>query len=96
MGVISRETYLAGIAKGAAAMSNMAMTVENAIAEDKKVSVMSASEATLPNGDMYRNNYHFLFLFDGNKIRRVHAFLNTKTAEEKLMPVLWGDQRNFS
>ena len=44
---------------------------------------------------IYRNAYHFLFEFDGDRIKRVHAFMNTKTAEEALMPLLWGDRRSF-
>ena len=95
-GLISGETYLEGIAKAAAALPDMVMTVENTVAEDDKVSVMAASQGTLPSGEIYRNNYHFLFLFDGDRIRRIHAFLNTKEAAEKLMPVLWGDRRDFN
>ncbi len=94
-GLISGPTYLEGIGKAAAALPDMKMIVDGTVAEGDKVAVRSHSEATLPDGSIYRNAYHFLFEFTGVKIKRVHAFLNTKTAEEKLMSLLWGDRRRF-
>jgi hypothetical protein len=94
-GFISGATYLKGIAGAGAAITDMKMEIDGTVAEGDAVAVRSHSEGTLPDGAIYRNAYHFLFEFTGDKIQRVHAFLNTKTAEEMLMPWIWGDQRTF-
>lgn len=94
-GFISGTTYLEGIAKAAAALPDLKMIVDGTVAEGPDVAVRSHSEATLPGGSIYRNAYHFLFEFEDDAIRRVHVFMNTKTAEEALMPLLWGERRTF-
>ena len=94
-GLISGETYLEGIARAARVLPDMEMTIEGSVAEGNQVAVRSASRAKLPDGSLYLNNYHFLFTFDGDRIARVHAFMNTKTAEEALLPLIWGERRNF-
>lgn len=71
------------------------MSIDGTVAEGSDVAVRASSEATLPNGRIYANQYHFLFSFEGVRIRRVYAFINTKTAEEVLLPLIWGEQRNF-
>jgi SnoaL-like domain len=94
-GRISGPTYLKGIAAAAATLQDMKMTVEGTVAEVDDVAVRARSDAVLPDGRIYANNYHFRMHFAGGKIQHIDAYLNTKTAEEMLMPLLWGDQRTF-
>lgn len=94
-GLISGATYLEGIARAAAVLADMQMVIEGSVAEGDEVAVRARSEASLPGGGIYTNDYHFLFRFSAGRIRRVHAYLNTKSAEEALMPLLWGDRRSF-
>jgi hypothetical protein len=95
-GLISGPTYLEGIAGAARVLPDMRMKIDGTVAEGNDVAVRSSSEATLPDGSIYANHYHFLFEFERDRIRRVHAFMNTKTAEEALLPLIWGDRRNFA
>jgi hypothetical protein len=95
-GLISGATYLKGIAGAAAVLPDMAMTIEGTVAEERQVAVRASSTARLPDGAIYANVYHFLFEFEDLQIRRIHAFMNTKLAEETLMPLIWGNQKQFS
>ena len=92
-GLIAGETYLQGIAGAARVLPDMTMAIDGTVAEDSEVAVRASSRATLPDGSLYVNHYHFLFAFQAGRIRRVHAFMNTKTAEEALMPLIWGERR---
>lgn len=94
-GLISGATYLEGIAGAARILPDMKMEILGTVAEGSEVTVRSASKATLPDGRIYANNYHFQFSFDGDRIRRVYAFMDTKTAEEMLRPLIWGDRTDF-
>lgn len=94
-GLISGAAYLEGIAGVARVAPGMHMQIDGTVAEGNDVAVRASSTVTLPNGVVYANAYHFLFSFDGHRIRRVHAYMNTKLAEEALIPLVWGERRNF-
>ena len=94
-GLVSAEIYLKGIEGAARVLPGMQMQIDGTVAEGSDVAVRASSEATLPDGATYANQYHFLFSFAGDQIRRIYAFMNTKTAEELLVPLIWGEQHNF-
>lgn len=95
-GMIDGPTYLEGIAGAARVLPDLRMTIDGTVAEGSGVAVRASSVATLPDGSIYANNYHFLFEFNGDRIRRVHAFMNTKAAEDVLRPLIWGERSDFA
>ena len=56
------------------------MTVKSAIAEGDKVAIEIESEGDLTNGNLYRQQYHFLIEFRDGKIRAVREYLDTQHA----------------
>jgi hypothetical protein len=46
-------------------------------------------------GTVYANHYHFLFRFKGDKVRRIYTYMDTTTATEVLVPLVWGERRDF-
>jgi ketosteroid isomerase-like protein len=63
----------------------VALTIEGVTAEDDRVAVEAQAQATLKNGKIYRNTYHFLFIFRDGKICRAKEYNDTLHARE----VLW-------
>ena len=57
-------------------------------AEEDRVSCDMIGSGELVNGTAYNNEYHFLFYFRDGKICRFKEYLDTKQAEELLVPLL--------
>lgn len=53
-------------------------------AEDDRVAIEAESKATMVNGRLYHNRYHFLFVLRDGKIRMVKEYLDTLHAREAL------------
>jgi ketosteroid isomerase-like protein len=71
------------------------MEVDGTVVEGSDVAVRASSRAHLPDGTVYANHYHFLFRFKGDKVRRIYAYMDTKTAAEVLVPLVWDERRDF-
>src|SRR3954470_6225752 len=56
------------------------MTVKSAIAEGTKVALEVQSSGDLTNGNLYRQDYHFLLEFRDGKICAVREYLDTQHA----------------
>jgi ketosteroid isomerase-like protein len=53
-------------------------------AEEDRVAIEAESKATLVNGRLYHNRYHFLFVLRGGSIVAVKEYLDTLHAKEAL------------
>jgi ketosteroid isomerase-like protein len=51
-------------------------------AEGDRVAVEAQTRGVLPNGRIYTNVYHYLFIFRDGKILRVKEYLDTQSAAE--------------
>ena len=60
--------------------SGLKMKVKSAIAEGDKVAIEVESEGDLTNGNLYRQNYHFLIEFRDGRISAVREYLDTQHA----------------
>ena len=58
------------------------MTVTGLTAEGERVAVESSSSATLRNGRLYRNTFHFLLVFENGLIREVKEYIDSHHAWE--------------
>jgi ketosteroid isomerase-like protein len=63
-------------------------TVLNVTAEDDRVAIEWEGECTLLNGKIYNNVYHMLFFIRDGKVARMKEYLDTKMADEVIMPFL--------
>lgn len=52
------------------------------VAEGDRVSVETESAADLKNGKHYSNRYHLAFEFDGDRIRRIREYTDTKKVHD--------------
>jgi ketosteroid isomerase-like protein len=60
--------------------SGLKMTVRSALAEGDKVAIEVQSEGDLTNGNLYRQQYHFVIEFREGKICAVREYLDTQHA----------------
>jgi ketosteroid isomerase-like protein len=58
--------------------SGLALTVKGAVAEGDKVALEVESEGELTNGNVYRQQYHFLLELRDGKISAVREYLDTQ------------------
>jgi ketosteroid isomerase-like protein len=58
------------------------ITVFGVTAEGDRVAIEAEGHAELINGKVYRNRYHYLFIFRGGKIREARLYNDTKHAAE--------------
>ncbi len=58
------------------------ITVFGVTAEGDRVAVEAEGHAELTNGKVYRNRYHYLFLFRDGKIREARLYNDTKHAAD--------------
>lgn len=58
-------------------------------AEAERVAVEASSEGVHVSGQVYRNEYHFLFEFDCGKLKKLTEYMDT----ERVTDVLCGGQR---
>jgi uncharacterized protein len=64
-------------------------------AEDDRVSVEAASRATLKNGAVCRNRYHFMFTVRDTKIVAIREYNDTAHAETAWNPMLQNFQSQY-
>ena len=62
--------------------------VLNVTAEGDRVSVEWEGECTLLNGEAYNNCYHFLLFIRDGRVVRLKEYLDTKLADNVIMPFL--------
>lgn len=83
-----REAVL-GLMEGATALYDAAtplrVEIQQLIAEDDWVSAQFVMRGRTARGEGYENHYHFAFRIREGLIVRVHEYLDTKYAYEKLM-----------
>jgi ketosteroid isomerase-like protein len=60
------------------------ITTGTITAEDDRVAIEAESKATLVNGRLYHNRYHFLFVLRDGSIVAVKEYLDTLHAKEAL------------
>jgi ketosteroid isomerase-like protein len=60
--------------------SGLKMTPKGMVAEGNRVAVEAVSEGDLKNGRLYRQEYHMLLEFRGDKICAVREYLDTQHA----------------
>lgn len=79
------KAELGELLRGAVALYRegaLRITPTGLIAEGDKVAAEAESYATLTNGRVYRNRYHFLFEVAGDKVLRVREYMDTWHAWE--------------
>lgn len=52
-------------------------TVQGVTAENDRVAIEATSDAVLVRGGRYNNRYHFLFIFEGGKIKFTREYNDT-------------------
>jgi uncharacterized protein len=74
----------ANMASGFASMfkSPSQITVHGVTAEDDRVAIEAQGHAELTNGKVYRNTYHYLFVFRGGKICQGKLYNDTQHAAD--------------
>ena len=63
--------------------------IQGMTAEGERVAVEATSEGAHVSGQVYRNEYHFLFEFDCGKLKKLKEYMDT----ERVTDVLCGGQR---
>jgi ketosteroid isomerase-like protein len=58
------------------------ITIFGVTAEGDRVAIEAEGHAELTNGKVYRNRYHYLFIFRDGKIREVRLYNDTKHAAD--------------
>jgi uncharacterized protein len=87
MGDIDREGFFKLVqAFASLCMGPVLMTIVAVTAEEDRVAVEADGKATLKDGRIYANTYHFLFYLRDGKIRHTREHHNTALAER-----LFGD-----
>jgi ketosteroid isomerase-like protein len=66
--------------------NHLNIEIDNVIAEGNHVAVECHSNTICANGRKYANLYHFLFEFEGDRIRSVKEYNDSQYAKETLMP----------
>lgn len=62
------------------------LEIDNVIAEGNHVAVECHSNTICANGRKYANSYHFLFEFEGDRIRSAKEYTDSQYAKQTLMP----------
>jgi ketosteroid isomerase-like protein len=87
-GWLSRAQFMELVEKfGERVAGPVTLTIEGVTAEGDRVAVEAQAHALLKNGRIYRNTYHFLFMFRDGKICQAKEYNDTLHARE----VLWAD-----
>lgn len=63
-------------------------TIKSLTAEDDRVAAEVESQATLINGEEYRNTYVFIFRVRDGRIASVAEHFNAITVHEKFLPAM--------
>ncbi|MET8352562.1 hypothetical protein [Micromonospora sp. NPDC005206] len=56
------------------------MSISGATAGEVRVAIEAGSATPMANGEIYRNSYHFLFVFNGGQIQAVREYMDTAYA----------------
>ena len=82
-GEFDNETF-AKMASGFASMfkNPSQIAVHGVTAEDNRVAIEAQGHAELTNGKVYRNTYHYLFVFQDGKICQGKLYNDTQHAKE--------------
>lgn len=78
----TREQILAYMSTPSIFKDGLVQTIGAITAEDDRVAVEVEVNGVAPNGELYNNTYHYLFVFRDGKIRRVKEYLDTSAAAE--------------
>ena len=62
----------------------LTFTVLGMVAEGNKVAVEATSEGEHVSGQIYTNEYHFLFEFRGDKVLRLKEYMDTEQVTDVL------------
>lgn len=73
----------------AAFPQGLSFTVVDMVAEGDKVAVEATSEGMHASGQLYTNEYHFLFILQDGKVLRLKEYMDT----ERVTDILCGGQR---
>lgn len=68
--------------------NGLQVKVLNVTAEDDRVAIEWEGECALLNGKNYNNVYHMLFFVRDGKVARMKEYLDTKLADEVIIPFL--------
>lgn len=60
----------------------LSQTIGAVTAEDDRVAVEVEVEGIAPNGKLYNNTFHYLFVFSGGRIAKVREYVDTYHAAE--------------
>ena len=78
----SRETIVAYMSTPSIFVGGVETTFGEITAEGDRVAVEAQTRGVLPDGRVYTNMYHYLFIFRDGKIWRVKEYLDTQSAAE--------------
>jgi ketosteroid isomerase-like protein len=78
----SREEILKYMATPSIFKDGLAQKIGEVTAEGDRVAVEVETKGVAPNGKLYNNTYHYLFIFRGDKILRVKEYVDTYHAAE--------------
>jgi ketosteroid isomerase-like protein len=70
------------------APGGLTFTIDGTTAEGDRVAVEASCRASLRNGSIYDQHYHFLFEFQDGRIRRLRTHLDTKMVADVIRPAL--------
>ncbi|WP_329410422.1 nuclear transport factor 2 family protein [Nocardia vinacea] len=78
-GEFTRDAYL-GAMQRFASLFDTPLNIEIAGITDggERVAVEATSQGALPNGQSYRNTYHFLLLFDAGRLKEIREYLDPR------------------
>jgi ketosteroid isomerase-like protein len=77
-----RETICAYMASPSIFVGGVETTFGAITAEDDRVAVECETRGVLPDGRVYTNMYHYLFVFRDGLVWRVKEYLDTQSAAE--------------
>lgn len=69
--------------------AGISFDIHTMTAEAGRVAVEASSEGAHVSGQVYRNQYHFLFELEGGKVKKLKEYMDT----ERVTEVLCGGQR---
>ena len=70
--------------------SGVRFNIVSTTAEEDRVSMEAEGHSELVNGKAYNNYYHFLFYIREGKVCKIKEYLDTKLADEVMVPLFAG------
>ncbi len=88
-GIADRESFCSGMALLPKAFpAKLPFTIHSLTAEEDRVVAHFSAEGTLASGQVYRNDYLYLFRIRDGKVCYLHEFLNLDEMRGTLMPAM--------